>query len=34
LFLSLVVSTHAPLQRVYPLLQVSVQAPAEHEGVA
>jgi hypothetical protein len=34
LFLSLVVSTQAPLHRAYPLLQVTVQVPAEHAGVA
>jgi hypothetical protein len=31
---SLVKSTHAPLQRLYPLLHAKVQAPALHAGVA
>jgi hypothetical protein len=32
--LSLVKSTHAPLQRVYPLLHVKVHAPETHAAVA
>lgn len=34
LLLSVARFTHAPLQRVKPLLQVNVQLPPEHAGVA